>query len=116
MHPGGYWLLRESTVHKASWIPRDVRFETRYTYDAFAKQWVRILTGSQGTFAVATASTPGDSVKTYAYVIQTKAPDVASYSPEVFTKVSDTKKTMTTSFTEVSGRVVQVNETCTKNP
>ena len=114
--PGGYWLLRESTVHKASWIPRDVRFETRYTYDASAKQWVRILIGNQGTFAVATASTPGGNMKTYTYVIQTKAPDVASYSPEVFTKVSDTKKTMTTSFTENSGRVVQVKETCTKNP
>jgi hypothetical protein len=53
--------------------------------------------------------------KTYTYVTQSKAPDVASYDPEVFTKVSDTKKTMPTSFAETSGRVVHVTETCTKN-
>jgi hypothetical protein len=35
-----------------------------------------------------------------------------SCAPEVYTKVSDTKKTMTTSFTETPGRVVNVKETC----
>jgi hypothetical protein len=52
---------------------------------------------------------------TYTYVIQTKSPDIASYGPLVFVKVSDTKKTMTTSFTETSGRVVNAKETCTKS-
>lgn len=35
--------------------------------------------------------------------------------PEAFTKVSDTKKTMTTSLTEPGGRVVHVSQTCTKS-
>lgn len=116
MDPSGYWLLRESTVHKASWIPGEFRFETRYTYDPYAKSWVRIVTDDRGNYAVAMAAHPNGSMKTYTYVAQTKAPDIASYAPEVFTKVSDTKKTMTTSFTETSGRVVRVTETCTKNP
>ncbi len=115
MDPSGYWLLRESTVHKASWIPQDFRFDTKYTYDPYAKVWVRIVTDDRGNFAVATAPHAANSKKTYTYVIQRKAPDIASYAPEVFTKVSDTKKTMTTSFTETSGRVVRVTETCTKN-
>ena len=116
MDPSGYWMLRESTVRKASWIPREFQFETKYTYDPYAKVWVRIVTSDNGAFAIATAPNASGMKKTYTYVIQGKAPDIASYAPEVFTKVSNTKKTMTTSFTETSGRIVRVTETCTKNP
>jgi hypothetical protein len=115
MDPNGYWIVRDSTTHKASWIPREFRSQTKYTWDAFAKRWVRITIGEEGTYTVATAPMPVNSKKTYTYVIQTKAPDIDSYAPEVFVKVSDTKKTMTTSFTETSGRVVTVKETCTKS-
>jgi hypothetical protein len=115
MDSSGYWVLRDDTIQKASWIPRQVHSQTRYTYDATAKRWVRITIGDGGTYSVATASMPVGSKKTYTYLIQTKAPDVASYTPEVYTKVSDTKKTMTTSFTETNGRVVTVKETCTKS-
>jgi hypothetical protein len=114
MDPGGYWMIRETTIHKASWIPREVQSETKYMWDVAAKRWVRITTGDRGTYAVATAPMPTGKQKVYTYVIQTKAPDVASYAPEVYNIVSDTKKTMTTSFTETSGRVVMVKETCTK--
>ncbi|HYL27405.1 MAG TPA: hypothetical protein VEW74_06180 [Candidatus Nitrosotalea sp.] len=114
MDPTGYWMLRESTIHKASWIPRDFKSETKYTWDSVAKEWVRIMTGDQGGYSVATAPAPSGNKKTYTYVIQTKARDVATYAPEVFTKVSDNKKMMTTSFTETGGRVVNVKETCTK--
>ncbi|HVR46551.1 MAG TPA: hypothetical protein VMT95_07970 [Candidatus Binatia bacterium] len=113
--PTGYWMLRDTTTHKASWIPREFHAESRYTYDALAKRWIRITTSDNGGYSVATATMPGSSRKIYTYVIQTKAPDVASYAPEVFVKVSDTKKTMTTSFTETSGRVVTVRETCIKS-
>lgn len=112
--PAGYWMIRQSTVHKASWIPSESSSETKYTWDADAKRWVRIVTGDRGGYSVAIAPMPGGDKKVYTYVIQTKAPDVASYAPEVFTKISDTKKTMTTTFTETSGRVVNVKETCTK--
>jgi len=114
MDPSGYWLLRESTIHRASWIPRDFKSETKFTWDSVAKEWVRIVTGDQGGYSVATAPMPTGAKKTYTYVIQSKARDVASYAPEVYTKVSDTKRTMTTSFTETGGRVVTVKETCTK--
>ena len=114
MDPTGYWMIRETTTHKASWIPREFRSETKYTYDAAAKQWVRIVTGDQGAYSVATAPMPTSSKKIYTFVIQAKAPDIASYAPEVYTKISNTKKMMTTSFAETSGRVVNVKETCTK--
>jgi hypothetical protein len=113
--PSGYWIVRNDTIHKASWIPREFHNQTKFTYDAVAKHWVRITTGDTGAYAVATASMPVGMTKTYTYVIQTKAADISSYAPEVYTKVSDTKKTMTTSFTETSGRVVNVKETCTKS-
>jgi hypothetical protein len=115
MDPTGYWVIRNDTTHKASWIPRDFHSQTRYTYDSVAKRWIRISAGDTGNYAVATAAMPVGSTKTYTYVIQSKAADIASYEPEVYNKVSATKKTMTTSFTETGGRVVHVTETCTKS-
>ena len=115
MDPSGYWLLRNDTIHKASWIPSDVHSQAKYTYDSAAKHWIRIATGDQGGYAVATAGMPVAGKMTYTFVIQTKAPDIASFAPEVYVKESDTKKTMTTSFTETSGRVVTVKEVCSKS-
>jgi hypothetical protein len=115
MDPSGYWIVRDTTTHKASWIPREFHAESKYTYDAVAKRWIRVTTNDQGAYSVATAPMPVGNKKTYTYVIQTKALDVASYAPEVYTKESDTKKTMMTSFTETNGRVVNVKETCTKS-
>ena len=115
MDPSGYWLVRDDTTHKASWIPRDFHSQTKVTYDALAKRWVRITTGDTGGYSVATAPMSAGMKRTFTYVIQTKSPDIASYGPLVFVKVSDTKKTMTTSFTETSGRVVTAKETCTKS-
>jgi len=115
MDPTGYWIVRNDTIHKASWIPRDFHSQTKFTYDAAAKRWIRITTGDTGGYAIATAPMPVGSKKTYTYVIQTKALDVASYAPEVYVKESAKKKTMTTSFTETHGRIVTVKETCTKS-
>jgi len=115
MDPSGYWMLRESTIHKASWIPREVHSETKYTFDSYAKRWVRVTTGDRGGYAVATAPMSSGNTRTYTYAVQSKAPDIASFEPEVMAKMSDTKKTMTTSFTETNGRVVNVKETCTKS-
>ena len=115
MDPSGYWIIRDDTTHKASWISNDRHAQVRFTYDTIAKRWVRISTDDQGAYSLATAPMPVGNKKTYTYVIQNKAPDIASYAPEVFVKESDTKKTMTTSFTENGGRVVTVKETCTKS-
>jgi hypothetical protein len=115
MDPTGYWIIRDDTTHTASWITREAHSQTKFTYDAEAKRWIRISTGDRGAYAVATAAMPVGNKKTYTYLIQTKAPDIASYTPEVYVKESDTKKTMTTSFTETNGRVVTVKETCTKS-
>lgn len=115
MDPSGYWMLREDTVQKASWIPTEQHGQTRYTWDAAAKLWVRISTTERGGYAVATAPLATGKTKTYTYAIQTKSPDIASYAPEVYSKVSETQKLMTTSFTEANGRVVTVKQTCTKS-
>lgn len=115
MDPTGYWILRHDTIHKVSWNPHDFHGKTKYTYDVGAKRWIRITTGDQGSYAVATAPMPVNNKKTYTYLIQANSPDIASYAPEVFVRVSDRKKTMTTSFKETNGRVVSVKETCTKS-
>lgn len=115
MDSTGYWIVRDITTHKASWIPRDFHSQSKYTYDARAKRFVRITMGDRGDYNVATAPMPTGKQKTYTFVIQNATPDIATYAPEVYTKESDTKKTMTSSFTEKNGRVVNVKETCTKS-
>jgi hypothetical protein len=115
MDPTGYWIVRDTTTHKASWIPREFHSQAKYTYDAVAKRWVRITMGAEGAYSVATAPMPVGNKKTYSSAIQAKSPDIASTEPEVYTKISDTKKIMTTSFSEAGGRVVTVKETCTKS-
>ncbi len=114
MDPSGYWLVRDLTVHTASWIPREIKSQTKYTFDPYSKRWVRIVMGELGGYSVATAPEPMSGKKTYTFAIQSRSPNVASYAPEVMSKVSDTKKTMTTTFTETSGRVVHAAETCSK--
>jgi len=115
MDPSGYWIVRDDTTHKASWISQDIHSQSKFTYDTVAKRWIRITAGDLGGYAVATAPMPVANKKTYTYVLQTKVPDIASYAPEVYVKESDTKKSMTTSFTETNGRIVRVKETCTKS-
>jgi hypothetical protein len=116
LDPGGYWMLRADTTQKASWISAEEHGQTRYTWDGAANLWVRISVSDTGGYSVATAPMPpAGKGKTYTFVIQTKAPDITSYTPEVYTKDSDTKKSMTTSFTETNGTVVTVKQTCTKS-
>lgn len=110
LDPTGYWLIKTEKIHKASWIPQEFTNESRITYDNNAKRWVRIMTGDNGVYAVSTS--PDRTA--FTYVIQSQAPDIASYQPEVYSKDSNTKRTMKTSFTEKSGRVVNVTESCTK--
>ncbi len=115
MDPAGYWMVRDDTIHTASWIPRELHSQSKYTWDRYAHRWVRITTGEFGGYSVATAGAVVNGRKTYAYVIQSKAPDIASYAPEVYTVMGGMKKTMTSSFTERNGRVVSVKEVCVKN-
>ena len=115
MDATGYWMIRNDTIHTASWIPHEVHSQTRYTWDAFAHRWVRIAMSEFGTYSVATAGMAVNGKKTYTFVIQSKAPDVASYAPEVYNVDGNMKKTMTSSFNETNGRVVTVKEMCIKD-
>jgi hypothetical protein len=115
MDPSGYWMIRNDTIHTASWIPREIHSQTKYTWDTYAHRWVRITMSELGGFAVATAGNPVAGKKTYTYVIQSKAPDVASFAPEVYQVTGGMKKTMMSSFTETNGRLVNVKEMCIKN-
>ena len=115
MDSTGYWMIRNDTIHTASWIPHEIQNQTKYTWDPYAHRWVRITTGDSGNYAVATAGMPVNGKTTYTYVIQAKSPDVASYAPEVYLTMGGMKPTMTTSFTETTGRVVTVKEMCIKD-
>lgn len=115
MGPGDYWLTNKQTTHKTSWVPVDIHNTTYYTYDSVTKKWVRLSMGDFGGYAVSTGATISGGRKTYTYALQSGAPDVASNSPDYYTKVSDTSFKMTSSFKEKSGRTVTVNQTCNKS-
>lgn len=115
MDSTGYWMIRQDTTHKASWIPTDVHGTVRTTYDSGTKKWVRISTDEYGGYAVSTAPNSVAGRKTYSFVIQSTDPSIASYAPEVYTRTGDSKIMMATSFKEPSGRLVTVKETCTKS-
>ena len=56
--------MRDTTIHKASWIPREFHGQSKYTYDTFAKRFVRITIGEEGAYSVATAPMPVGNKKT----------------------------------------------------
>jgi len=71
---------------------REFHSQTKYTYDAIAKRWIRITIGEEGNYAVWTAPMPVGKKKTYTYGDPNKARDIASYAPEVYLIESDAKK------------------------
>lgn len=112
--PGGYWMTRNDTTHKASWIKRELHTTYRYTWDDVKQKWIRIGMGDLGGYEVAEAPMPVNGRKTWTFITQRIPPDIASYTPEVYQRTGDTKITMTSSFREKTGRLVNVKESCSK--
>jgi hypothetical protein len=113
--PDGYWMVTNSTVHTASWIPQEIKSEDRVTYDPSTSRWIDINYDDGGGYNVSTS--PGWSGNTIVWTDQviTKSNATAATNPTTMTKVSDTKTTSTSSFKEPSGRTVGVTTTCTKS-
>lgn len=115
MSPDGYWMVTRTTTHKASWISQEIANEDRLTYDASTKRWVDMSMGEDGTYDFSTSPGWNGNTIVWTDVAYSKTNNTATNNPTTMTKVSNTKTTSTSSFTEPSGRLVNVTTTCTKS-
>ncbi len=115
MDPSGYWINETSTTAKASWIAQALTVSDRITYDSDTHRWVDVTYGDQGAYGLSFSSGWNGNRMSWHDVGFAPGPDVSSQTDNVVTKVSDSKMTSASSFTERrTGRHVGVTGVCTK--
>jgi len=113
MDSTGYWMVLRTAYAKIAWATLAASVDM-YTYDVQQKRWVDVMTDDQGNYDV--SYSPGWKGATIVWTdtLFTPGPDIIATTPTTWTKVSDSKRTSTSSFTEKSGRTVTVVASCTK--
>jgi hypothetical protein len=115
MDPTGYWISETSTVAKTKWISARLTTMDKITYDSDTHRWVDVTLGPLNGYALAFSSGWNGDTMSWHDVSFMAGPDIASQTDNVVTKVSNTKMTSSSSFTETkSGRRVAVTGVCTK--
>ncbi|HEY1867513.1 MAG TPA: hypothetical protein VGG70_04400 [Candidatus Cybelea sp.] len=116
MDPTGYWLAETSTTEPTKWISQKLTTWDKYTYDSDTHRWVDVTYGDGGAYGLAFSNGwSGDKISWHD-VGFAAGPDIKSQTDNVITKVSASKMTSSTSFTEAkTGRVVSVTGVCTKH-
>lgn len=113
---GGYWIDVTSTTAATSWISRKLTVNDKITYDGDTKRWVDVLYGDGGAYGLSFSSGWNGNKMSWRDVSFSAGPDISAQTDNVVTKVSDTKMTSASSFTEAkSGRHVAVTGVCTKH-
>jgi hypothetical protein len=115
MDPTGYWIAETSTTSSTTWISRKLTVWDKITYDSDSKRWVDVLYGDGGAYGLSFSSGWDGNKMTWHDVGFAAGPDIASQTDITNTKVSPTKMTSMSSFTETKGgRTVTVTGACTK--
>ncbi|MBV9717902.1 MAG: hypothetical protein JOZ77_01165 [Candidatus Eremiobacteraeota bacterium] len=113
--PTGYWINETSTTKATSWIGTSLIGWDKITYDSDTHRWVDLDYGQGGTYSLAFSRGWNGNKMVWHDVSFAAGPDIASQTDNIVTKVSDTKQTSSSSFTEAkTGRVVSVTGVCTK--
>jgi hypothetical protein len=116
MDPTGYWMNETSTTPKTSWVPAALRTWDKITYDPDTKRWVDVLYGDQGTYGLSVSQGWNGNQIAWHDVSFAPGPNINSQTDITTTKVSATKTTASSSFTETkTGRRVTVTTTCVKS-
>ena len=115
MDPSGYWINEVSTTNPTKWIPTKLSFWDKITYDSDTHRWVDVSYGDGGSYGLSFSSGWNGNKLSWHDVSLAPGPDIKSQTDTVMTKVSATKFTTSSSFTETkTGRVVSVAGVCTK--
>ncbi|MGC1381339.1 MAG: hypothetical protein WA814_10010 [Candidatus Baltobacteraceae bacterium] len=115
MDPSGYWMDQTSVTNPTAWVTTKLTINDKITYDGDTKRWVDVSYGDQGAYGLSFSSGWVGNELTWHDMSFAPGPDIKSQTPTTITKVSDTKMTSTSSFTEKSGRKVGVTGVCTKS-
>jgi len=116
MDPTGYWLNETSTTASTSWISRKLTTYDKFTYDPDTKRWVDVTYGDGGAYGLSFSSGWNGDKISWHDVSFAPGPDISGQTDNVITKVSPTKITFASSFTETkTGRHVAVTGSCTKH-
>jgi hypothetical protein len=115
MSTDGYWLMTRTTVHKASWIPREFSGDVRTTYDPSTSKWIQLSYDDQGGYDLSTSPGWNGNSITWTDVFYPKTNATAVSNPTTMTKISDARTSSSSTFREPSGRLVSVKTTCSKN-
>ncbi len=116
MDPSGWWIDETSTTNPTKWISARLTSLDKITYDSDTHRWVDVTTGALNGYGLAFSSGWHGDTMSWHDVSFMAGPDIASQTDNVVTKVSATKLTTSSSFTETkSGRRVAVTGVCTKH-
>ena len=111
----GWWIDETTVANSAPWFPQKTTSYDKITYDSDTKRWVDVSYGDLGNYDLTTS--PGWNGNAMVWHDPTFAPgaDVKTVSDVTMTKQSASKYTMSSTFTEASGRSISVAGTCTKS-
>jgi len=116
--PNGWYIDVTSVTNPMKWFASQSKLTSndRITYDSTTHRWVDVYYDNQGGYGLSFSSGWNGNKITWHDVSFAPTSDVKSQTDNVVTKVSDTKMTSASSFTEAkTGRVVAVTGVCTKH-
>lgn len=115
MDSSGYWLEQKSVTKPTSWIKTQLTTYDKITYDNDTHRWVDVTYGDGGAYGLSFSKGWMGDKMSWHDVSFMPGPDISAQTDTTNTKVSDTKVTSASSFTETkTGRHVAVTGVCTK--
>ncbi|MGB8908488.1 MAG: hypothetical protein WCC84_07035 [Candidatus Cybelea sp.] len=116
--PGGWWINQTTVTNPMKWFATQTKLTSydRITYDATTHRWVDVLYDNQGGYGLSFAKGWNANKIVWHDVSFAPTSDISGQTDTAVTKVSDTKMTSSSSFTEAkTGRVISVTGICTKH-
>lgn len=115
--PTGYWIDQRSTTGPLSWMNHTLTILDQITYDPATNRWIDVMSGDQGAYGLSVSSGWRGSQITWHDVSFAPSADVSSQTDTTMSKVSETRTTSESEFTEAkTGRRVTVTTLCVKKP
>ncbi len=107
--------MKRRRTNSTKWIPIRLTSTDKITYDADSHRWVDVTYGPANGYGLAFSNGWNGDKMVWHDVSFAPGPDISSQTDNSVTKVSDTKMTSSSSFTETkTGRHVAVTGVCTK--
>jgi hypothetical protein len=114
MGSDGWWINQTSVQHPMKWFPHQTTTYDKISYDSTTHRWVDVNYGDLGAYGLSFAKGWNGNQMVWHDVSFAPNADIKAQSDTTVTKMSDSKTSFTSNFTEASGRVVDVAGTCTK--